>query len=293
MQDNQKDTLNPVANTQGQNSLTQSKNTQDIQAVDVFSIMSVKNPNFVFQVKKTEKIVSAIYLVTNFIPSEEAVRVNVRGKALDLLSQVVVIHSPNVQKDTQVTIIDSIIVHISALLDVAFYAGFISEMNSKILKKELLNLSNSLKESSTSVTPGKLEENSFSIPHSFFADSVDTNYSKPTQDSFPARAVNVPEYSAPQVNTLKDIKKTDQYSVSNSQRQEAQKSSGVVAVKKTGRQGIILDIVKKKKEIMIKDISSVISDCSEKTIQRELLAMVEDGILKKEGERRWSKYTLA
>ncbi|MEL6804850.1 MAG: hypothetical protein AAFO91_13830 [Bacteroidota bacterium] len=45
-------------------------------------------------------------------------------------------------------------------------------------------------------------------------------------------------------------------------------------------------------EATIKDISEVITDCSEKTIQRELNAMIEDNIVKRHGERRWSKYSL-
>ncbi len=68
---------------------------------------------------------------------------------------------------------------------------------------------------------------------------------------------------------------------------------GVVSVKKSSRQSIIIAILKRKKEIMIKDVSSLISGCSEKTIQRELLTMVKAGILKKVGEKRWSRYSLA
>lgn len=45
-------------------------------------------------------------------------------------------------------------------------------------------------------------------------------------------------------------------------------------------------------EATIKDISDVITDCSEKTIQRELNSMIEDNIVKRHGERRWSKYSL-
>ena len=66
-----------------------------------------------------------------------------------------------------------------------------------------------------------------------------------------------------------------------------------VSIKKNGRQETILAIIKRKKEVMIKDISLLISGYSEKTIQRELLSMVRDGILKKSGEKRWSKYSLA
>jgi len=68
---------------------------------------------------------------------------------------------------------------------------------------------------------------------------------------------------------------------------------GAVSVKKNNRQSIIIGILKRKKEIMIKDVSPLINGCSEKTIQRELLEMVSTGLLRKSGEKRWTKYTLA
>ena len=45
--------------------------------------------------------------------------------------------------------------------------------------------------------------------------------------------------------------------------------------------------------VTIKDISEVIKDCSEKTIQRELNAMIENNEVERIGEKRWSRYTLA
>ena len=63
-------------------------------------------------------------------------------------------------------------------------------------------------------------------------------------------------------------------------------------IKKNNRRANILDIIKIKKKVTIKDISSLIKDCSEKTIQRELVALLKEGVLRKEGERRWSTYSL-
>jgi predicted HTH transcriptional regulator len=60
-----------------------------------------------------------------------------------------------------------------------------------------------------------------------------------------------------------------------------------------GRRERILSIIKDKGEATIKDVSSVITDCSEKTIQRELMSLISEGVLVKEGERRWSIYKLA
>lgn len=52
----------------------------------------------------------------------------------------------------------------------------------------------------------------------------------------------------------------------------------------------ILSILKDKGEATIKDISLLITDCSEKTIQRELNELIKDSRVVREGERRWSKY---
>ncbi|MBI2673985.1 MAG: hypothetical protein HYX23_01760 [Candidatus Zambryskibacteria bacterium] len=68
---------------------------------------------------------------------------------------------------------------------------------------------------------------------------------------------------------------------------------GAVSVKKNSRQNIIITFLKRKKEAMIKDISPLIGNCSEKTIQRELSAMIKAGVLRKMGEKRWSRYSLA
>lgn len=59
------------------------------------------------------------------------------------------------------------------------------------------------------------------------------------------------------------------------------------------RRATILGIMQKKDKVTIRDVSHVIKDCSDKTIQRELLALVKQGVLVKEGERRWSTYSLA
>ncbi len=60
----------------------------------------------------------------------------------------------------------------------------------------------------------------------------------------------------------------------------------------TGRRQTIKDILATHGNATIKDISAKIQDCSEKTLQRELISMIKDGLVHKEGERRWSRYSL-
>ena len=55
----------------------------------------------------------------------------------------------------------------------------------------------------------------------------------------------------------------------------------------------VLSVIRTKKSASIKDISTVIRNISEKTIQRELVTLVAEGKVVKQGERRWSTYSLA
>lgn len=64
------------------------------------------------------------------------------------------------------------------------------------------------------------------------------------------------------------------------------------APEKLGRRERIKTILGAKGGATIKDIAEIISDCSEKTIQRELNSMIEDNLVQRQGERRWSKYFL-
>jgi hypothetical protein len=52
----------------------------------------------------------------------------------------------------------------------------------------------------------------------------------------------------------------------------------------------ILEIVRKRGGVSIKEISRELPEYGEKTIQRELAALIEEGLIRKEGERRWSIY---
>ena len=67
----------------------------------------------------------------------------------------------------------------------------------------------------------------------------------------------------------------------------------VTDVAKESRRARILKLIKDNREVTIKDITAHFTDLSEKTIQRELVTMSDNGVLKKSGERRWSRYALA
>lgn len=251
------------------------KDEKSVANTGLFKYLGTSDSNFIFQYKKTEKILAALYLVTNFLSAQEPLRWELREIGLNLLSNVMSLKDalPS-QKDELCTAIKSSVFEMISLLEIAHFAGFISSMNFEILKKEFVILLDSV-----SNTKQSLE--SFVLPNNFFTDDT------------PEQSIGSQNPQSPFAH--KSVKDKG-VSFIQSKRQNTKKPEGEVGrveAKKSSRQEVIINLLKKKKEIMVKDVSAVVSDCSEKTLQRELLYMVSKGILKKEGERRWSRYSLA
>jgi DNA-binding HxlR family transcriptional regulator len=163
------------------------------------------------------------------------------------------------------------VLEIVSLLDVSARSGLVSNMNFTILKQEFSNLLSHVDDMSTS---HHAEQTHHVLHQSFFdvarGSSTPVSSHNTVSDTFPYKT-NYTE--------LKDIK---------NERLNSQKD----VLKRNNRQNIIIGLLKKKKTLTIKDIAQTIRDCSEKTIQRELIALIGAGVLKKTGERRWSKYSL-
>jgi hypothetical protein len=60
----------------------------------------------------------------------------------------------------------------------------------------------------------------------------------------------------------------------------------------TDRAERIKTVLEAKPQATIKDVAGIITDVSEKTIQRELNSLIEKGQVVREGERRWSRYSV-
>ena len=249
---------------------------------------------FIF--KKTERLVSAIYLITGFLSDNEPIRWKLRDTSTRLLS-----YSINLSNQGHRNRADAMnnftaaSFEIISLLEAANISGIFSPMNCEIIKFEIERI----------VELVELKErglnSKFLLSKNFFETSGDYSDSR----SKLAQADNI-------LNE-KDIKKTIEQNSGKEIALEANSLKGHLPIKdnnkeeknsmsfikghtikdKNKRYEVIINLLKKTKEISVKDVSSIVSDCSEKTIQRELLSLVDKGVLKKEGERRWSKYSLA
>ncbi len=250
-------------------------NSYNQSPIDYFS----KDQSFVFVYKKTEKLATALYMVTNLFGDNEPMKWTLRTKVSNLLSFIIgfkdILESREYEFSNDVK---TKVLEVVSLLEVASRSGLVSPMNFSILKGEFMNLVSSL----GALRKEQQEGTQFAFSKTFF--EVPRNPQNPTVSSSNTHdTFDRSEY--------KTEYKVQQYTIKDkmSLNEEASEGNGF---KKTNRQSIIVNLLKKKKDLTIKDIAQVIRDCSEKTIQRELIALIDAGVLKKIGERRWSRYSL-
>ncbi|HRH26759.1 MAG TPA: hypothetical protein PLZ99_01210 [Parcubacteria group bacterium] len=232
------------------NNIANSSNNTDIKS------FFEGGSDFIFICKKTEKLASAVYLITNLLSDNEPMKWTLRKKVSELLS--FTITYKDIRQSELPNFFHNIKTRVSeivSLLEVSLLAGLISKMNFTVIKEEF----------------GRLLE--------LFNHTSKTDYSN---EILPKEFFGSTQNYTPQ-NTF--IRETSSFKDSS-----IVKDNG--GFKSNNRQGIILGLLKKKKDLTIKDISLVIKDVSEKTIQRELISLIEAGIILKTGERRWSRYSI-
>lgn len=220
--------------------------------------------------KKSEKIASAIYLITGFFSDSEPLKWKLRSTASDFVSWTSSLNGEFVkEKDSAVYETKNIIKKIDSLLSVAKGAGLISDGNFDLMHGELMKYVESL-----------------DLP-------ADVSGILKSGNPLLSERTFVPSHT-PVARVDEAVSLQENNEVSESiQKDKNLREFGAVSVKKNGRQSIIISLLKRKKEIMIKDVVPLIKGCSEKTVQRELMAMVHAGVLRKVGEKRWSRYSLA
>ncbi len=221
----------------------------------------------VFVKKKTEKICAALFLVTDAVVNDDLFRTTVRSKGLALL-----------EPDT----FSQLSTHLEAIVSLctmARWGNIISEMNTRILIEECAKLVEFIATHEEALqSTGLLSLELFDTPVE-------------EQAIFDKRQISdtltntVQHTASPQPQ---DYSKRQQSSTADKGHQKEENKE-----KQRDRRAMILSVLQKKDRISVKDVAQVITDCSEKTLQRELLGLVAQGVLKKEGERRWSTYSLA
>ncbi|MEI6490715.1 MAG: hypothetical protein WCO16_03055 [bacterium] len=235
-----------------------SKNLHDIGYKTLFS----DNAYLMHVHKKSHGISRAVYLITDFFDNKEPIKVRMRQLSIDLVEQVL---SLSIQPSPErKSLLDNLIktnLSLISFSEIAMFSGIESQMNHSVLCAEIQGLMSVIEERET---PGRLGGH-FVLDEAFFSKENKPEISTPVH----------PVIKKPTIHTKPITEGTDTSDKRKSERRNA-----------------ILGIIKNKVNASIKDIAEGVVGCSEKTVQRELLDMVASGLLKKEGERRWSRYSL-
>jgi len=276
-----KDTMNNQKDIQkiGLNSYGQDVSSQG-QSLSYKPSLPTVGTKYEFANKKTEKLVTALYMVTDCMETDDSLKGKLRQLGVELLSDMykLSILSP---MDKSVHISSSLarVYEILSFIEIAYTIGFISDMNTAILKKEFNTLISEL-ESHLS----KDKHFTFTLDEKMF----ETNFTdKETGDSLKDTPKETEKKIAPSMISFGNKKTND--TLHNSVPKVVNHKDNILGKKE--RSDKILSLIKDKKEVSIKDISVAFS-CSEKTVQREMNDLIYKGQVKKSGSKRWSRYTL-
>lgn len=227
---------------------------------------------------KVEQVSMAIYMVTNHLSDREPLKTKMRTIGHDLVEYVYI----NLCQD--MTIVFNQFTVIQSLLRIAQQAKMISEQNARLIDIEIRSIKDMIGSSQNGDSVSNALNQLFG---SLETPTEGTTFERPSLDS----QLNTPKtqiqsfFSQPTTNKVLPAKTKTITPLA----QKKESKSGEL----NNRQENILREITHKGQLTIRDLADKISGCSEKTIQRDLLALVDQGVLKKEGERRWSKYSLA
>lgn len=265
---------------------TQKTKIDSYRQDDFSSVNSLVNKTiYEFANKKTEKLLTALYMVTDCMETDDALKEKLRLLGVELLSDIYKLSSLlPMEKNAHISVSINRIYEILSFIEIAGTIGYVSEMNTRILKNEFKilitelesyqtenkNFTFTLDEKMLEVKRG--EENLISNGHLYEGVLNNKTSIKDTYSNIYKKTNNI-----------------------MSNRNVLNKSNPHIDYKKVKLERVekIISIIKDKKDATIKDISSKLTDVSEKTIQRELNDLIEKGQIKKIGKKRWSRYQIS
>lgn len=259
------------------NALKASRNGADISdfVLDkaIFSNVFEKDIRRVYLYKKSERLAKAIQLVAPAFADSPALKDRLDRVAIGLIDAAV--RPPAAARDA----LSRELLTLSSILSIARTGGVLSSMNSDLIANEA---------------------------HQLLAEVVsyeEPRVTLPDVPSLAALAKAAPQTSdaAAQLRSIARITYDPALEGKEGVSDKGQSKGHVKDIApregngggNAARRESILAVLRAKGPSYIKDISLTVRDVSEKTIQRELSALVAEGKVTRKGDRRWTTYELA
>ena len=231
-----------------------------------------KNTDFINIYNKSYRLAAAVFIISNVIDQNEELRTKIKNLSLKLVSVSVNLKDINYQDAKKlITDLEKNSLELMSMLDIASVAGLVSKMNAGVLREEF---------------------QSFILELGKFSEKFENNKNVSVRSLFA-------EYSAPNIDgSLEKVNAGLPIKINEVCRNEFKNGIGKGAGNGNGhkrkdlRKNTVLEFIKGHNNVSIKDIMPNVMGCSEKTVQRELISLINEGKIKKIGERRWSKYSV-
>lgn len=242
----------------------------------------------IFLYKKSERIMAAVFAVSDAI-SSDTLRERCRLEALNLFGGVRdAIGTRGSVSAAEGGRLSLGALSLAALLEVACRLGELSEGNYSLLRGELAKVAEALSQAQSDAEA--------TIDRRILEDGL------PAQAGEPARRAVAPRPRAGARGDAEAVVRAPHPAENVADRPISAPVAGVsfkgsvsevmLALSDSikDREDSVLDIVRKNGQVSIKDVLQRMPEVGEKTVQRTLSALVARGVLRKVGERRWSRY---
>lgn len=259
------------------------KNITDKPSYKVLENSAVfSNPHSFFVFKKIERITYALYLVTSHFSENEPLKWSIRNASTSLVNDVISITKRSSESQIRhLRNINRSLIELSSYLELSEKTALVSYMNFKIINDEVRNISSQIE--------------------SAIKGQFNVEEKKISEDVLKSAGINKGHqgHETKSHDAMSDIKEDENTNVLD---KKTEQTPSITHFKKTeslkkninqdDRSAKILNVIKEVGEVSIKDISDKIGGVSEKTVQRDLVKLINEKKIKKEGERRWSKYSI-
>lgn len=256
----------------------------------------------------TQKITEALYRITDVFPDREPLKWYLRKEGLSIFKIFLNIQdSSTYERIRYVDKIESIIPHMIHGLELASLGTFISRINFEVLSREynaLLDFVKANKEELLPESEKKLSVMSFGERLLKEKDNQIENEGEKVNDAMSFRAKNdvesnghfenenKEELSPDQNNETASLNTQNNDSFHDQNQKNEDERSPIFFEHSRDRHKKILSILEEKGEVSVSDVSLCFGGLSEKTIQRDLAHLIDQGAVKKYGDKRWRRYVL-
>lgn len=247
----------------------------------IFSGVFEKDIRRVYLYKKAERLAKAIHLIGPAFTDSVPLKDRLDRIAVGLVDAAVL--PPTASR----TALSRELLALSSILSIARTGGMLSSMNADLIVREAHLLLSEV---------ASYEEPRFALDEiPSLATLAKASAANEARDANRLRSVARITYD-PALDTLdaEDVKGHVQGHIKDTTPSAQGQKGGEASKASNGeRRESILAVLRSKGPSYIKDISMIVRGVSEKTIQRELSALVAEGVVKRKGDRRWTTYEVA